>query len=223
MVPLTFMKLTTRNYSPSGFSLIELIAVLSLVSLLISIILPSLMTYRKSRDANALSDYIKNDVLKIYSMSRRFSAFCNVFFTLSNWSSLATSKLDLTTSVKSSSGRSTYSPLIARCAEDLNDVSAGLNLLYNENVINGLPDYLFLALNKSSFGFTPRGLSNGVMDTLIIVGHRIPSSSTFPPFCIKVSSITGKVTSGIYRASIPTNVRARPYSLYTSLRSEECY
>ena len=222
MVPLAFMKLTTRNYSPSGFSLIELIAVLSLVSLLISIFLPSLMTYRKSRDANALSDYIKNDVLKIYSMSRRFSAFCNVFFTLSNWSSLATSKLDLTSSVKSSSGRTTYSPLIARCAEDLNDVSAGLNLLYNENVINGLPDYLFLALNKSSFGFTPRGLSNGVMDTHYCWSS-YPFIFYFFPFCIKVSSITGKVTSGIYRASIPTNVRARPYSLYTSLRPNECY
>ena len=37
---------------------------------------------------------------------------------------------------KKSSGRSTSSPLIARCAEEVNDIVLGANLLHNHNIIN---------------------------------------------------------------------------------------
>ena len=156
-------------------------------------------------------------------MSRRFSAFCSVFYTPSSfWSRTPTKKLDLITSNKRSFRFTTYSPLIARCAEDSTDLLPGANLLYNENIVNRLPEYLFLSLNKRLFGFTPRGLSNGSLDTLLLVGQR-SSSTTTSVYCIKVSSMTGKVSSGIYHSSIPSGVRSSSYSLLSSLRPDECY
>ena len=214
-------KLYRRSVS-SGFTLVEVIAVMLLISLLVSLSVPSLINYRKTSDAKSLSDHIKTDILKVYSMSRRFSAFCSVFYTLHRWPHLSSKKLDLITSEKLSSRSTTYSPLIARCAEDSNDLLPGANLLYNENIVNRLPDYLFLSLNKRLFGFTPRGLSNGSLDTLLLVGLR-SSTSTSSVYCIKVSSITGKVSSGIYHSSIPSSVRASSYSLLSSLRPDECY
>ena len=163
-----------RRTMSSGFTLVEVIAVMLLVSLLVSLSVPSFINYRKSSEAKSLSDHIKTDLLKVYSMSRRFSAFCSVFYTPSSfWSRTPTKKLDLITSNKRSFRFTTYSPLIARCAEDSTDLLPGANLLYNENIVNRLPEYLFLSLNKRLFGFTPRGLSNGSLDTLLLVGQLI--------------------------------------------------
>ena len=137
-------------------------------------------------------------------------------------STLSSPTLDLISTEKKSLGRTTSSPLIARCAYDANDLHKGANLLYNHNIINSLPRHIFVSSNKPSFGFTPRGLSNGSQDSLFLIGQRA-SSTTLSAFCIKVSSLTGKVTSGIYHSSVPSSIRVLSHSLYPSLKPDECY
>ena len=211
-----------RTFS-HGFTMLELVIVLSLASVLLSLSVPSLVNYRRTNDAILLSDHIMTEFRNVYSISRRFSAFCTVFFTVSSrWSTLSSPTLDLVSTQKKSSGRSTSSPLIARCAEEVNDIVLGANLLHNHNIINTLPSHLFVSSNKSSFRFTPRGLSNGSQDSLFLIGQR-NSSTSHSATCIKVSSLTGKVTSGIYHSSIPSSIRALSHSLYPSLRPDECY
>ena len=212
-----------RRTVSHGFTMLELVIVLSLASVLLSLSVPSLVNYRRTNDAILLSDHIMTEFRNMYSISRRFSAFCTVFFTVSSrWSTLSSPTLDLVSTEKKSSGRSTSSPLIARCAEDPNDTVSGTNLVYNQNIINSLPRHIFVSSNKSSFGFTPRGLSNGSQDSLFLIGQRT-SSTSHSASCIKVSSLTGKVTSGTYHSSIPSSIRALSHSLYPSLRPDECY
>ena len=154
-----------HNSGSHGFTLLELVIVLSLASVLLSFTVPSLINYRRTNDATVLSNHIMTELQNVYSMSRRFSAFCTVFFTVSSrWANLSSPSLDLVSTVKRSSGRSTFSPLVARCAEEANDIVSGTNLLYNNNIINTLPRHIIFSSNKSSFGFTPRGLSNGSLD-----------------------------------------------------------
>ena len=224
MVSFSVMSTLRRDSTIQGFTLLELVVVIALVSLLISFSVPSLIKYSRSQDSKSLSSHITLELQKIYATSRRFSAFCNVYFTVPGfYNSLSATKLDLITSVKRSSGRVTYSPLIARCSENPQDIISGSNLLYNENIINSLPSYLFIALNKTSFGFTPRGLSNGSLDSLIVIGQRSSSPSLDTSFCIKVSAMTGKITSGIYHHNLPNSVRSRSHSFIANLRPDECY
>ena len=51
----------------------------------------------------------------------------------------------------------------------------------------------------------------------------ITDAATTSVYCIKVSSMTGKVSSGIYHSSIPSGVRSSSYSLLSSFRPDECY
>ena len=69
------MILSRKDFSIEGFTLLELVVAISLVSLLISFSVPSLLKYQRSQDSKSLTSHIKSDLHKIYAMSRRFSAF----------------------------------------------------------------------------------------------------------------------------------------------------
>ena len=70
-------------------------------SVLLSLSVPSLINYRRTNDAILLSDHIMTELRNVYSISRRFSAFCTVFFTISpRWSTLSTPTLDLVSTQK---------------------------------------------------------------------------------------------------------------------------
>ena len=52
-----------------GFTLLELLIVLSLASVLLSLSVPSLINYRRTNDAIVLSDHIMTELRNVFNIS----------------------------------------------------------------------------------------------------------------------------------------------------------
>ena len=166
-----------------GFTLLELLVVISIISLLASLSTPSILGYINFLRLRAMRASIISDIQYLVSASQKYGGNCNVNF------------LQLRTNTRP---QSRFAASL-KCFQDSAELQ--LNSSSSKNISLETNDIYFLT-NTPSLQVGNHGAIVGSKDYLFIVGYRATSGLENVPLCFTLARYNSSVKLGTYSRSI---------------------
>ena len=197
----------------SGFSLVELMATVSIIGIISAISVPSFIAWRRLEVVNGVRNELLVGLSGISDEAKRWGATCTLMMLIS-----------------SSNGK----PYRIDCradgslkAQEKCNRSTGCNISNSDSLIHSMPEgptgqnLVVVAANQASISFTPRGQLASGSDVVFVIRGTPALGGNPAARCIVMKAITGEVKNGEYLGAIPfygSGVGA----VSTSLNANQC-
>ena len=194
------------NSKEFGFTIVELIIVISIIGILASLSVPSLLRWIYNEKQNSYLRELTGFIELMRKEARRWNGSCSL------------------SPKRSSVNGSSIQPLFTVACK-------GMNNSQKINISRSIPlaDKLIFQQVSSSFNVTPKGhislsntASNNSSVVMVIGGRYAMQSSLIRPKCILIESPTGIIRSGIYYQYYSTSTVRLSSDYVPGLRESLC-
>ena len=186
-----------------GLTLLELLAVISIISVLVSISVPSLYNYVQSIRLRTLRNEIINDIKYVVSASQKYGGNCSIQFNQFQASSQARD----------------------RFAANLKCVQNSAQLALNNASTKYIPlpgNDIFFLTNLSSLQVGNHGAIVGHDDHIFVIGFRQSMGTDINPVCFTLERYNSSVKIGTYPKNIARSTRQFLSKIIPSLNPSQC-
>lgn len=166
-----------RNNYTYGFTIVELIIVIGIISTLSGLALPSFINWIRAEKVNSYTRQLREYIRVVRLEARRWGVTCQVNLSNIDYES------------KSSSNFNEYNGFQVSCLEDNSNINALVPKINNS---------IFQIMNKN-FLITPNGRISSDKPIIIVIGSKYYSSGTKLVNCLVIQSPTGHITKGKFQ------------------------
>lgn len=201
-----------RDYA-RGFTLVELMAVTSIIGAMASIAVPSFINWRRYEVIKQYKNEIAGVIVGIPDEAKRWGATCAISLGVYN------------VAIK---------PFSVQCRADGSQISrAKCNSVTGCNITNigkRVPSYpsssngeslVYLASNIKDVYFTPRGQLSGGVDAVFVVAGSQYLGGSHQPQCLVISRLTSEIREGVYSGVIQAP-RSGGTPVYANINASSC-
>tara|TARA_Y100001968_G_C19453624_1_gene770532 strand:- start:8998 stop:9642 length:645 start_codon:yes stop_codon:yes gene_type:complete len=165
----------------SGFSLVELVIIVGMISTLSGLILPSALNWVRVERVNSYTRELREYLRIVRLESRRWGSSCFINVNHIDYNSIPKGKDYYGYSVNCSESNS---------KENENDVPSNI-----DSLIPAINNSIFQVVNKN-FQVTPNGRISSEESIVIVIGSRFHSNGPKILNCLIVKSPTGQIVKG---------------------------
>lgn len=199
--------------SSHGFTLVEVMAVTSIIGVMASIAVPSFINWRRYEVIKQYKNEISGVIVAIPDEAKRWGATCNISLGMYN---VATK------------------PFSVQCRADGSQISrakcnstTGCNI---SDISKRVPSYpssssgeslVYLASNVKDIYFTPRGQLSGGVDVVFVVAGSQYLGGSLQPQCLVISRLTSEFREGVYSGFIQAP-RSGATPVYANIKESSC-
>ena len=166
-----------RNNYTYGFTIVELIIVIGIISTLSGLALPSFINWIRAEKVNSYTRQLREYIRVVRLEARRWGVTCQVNLDNIDYES------------KSSSNFNEYNGFQVSCLEDNSNINALAPKINNS---------IFQIMNKN-FLITPNGRISSDKPIIIVIGSKYYSSGTKLVNCLVIQSPTGHIIKGKFQ------------------------
>ena len=166
-----------RNNYTYGFTIVELIIVIGIISTLSGLALPSFINWIRAEKVNSYTRQLREYIRVVRLEARRWGVTCQVNLSNIDYES------------KSSSNFNEYNGFQVSCLEDNSNINALAPKINNS---------IFQIMNKN-FLITPNGRISSDKPIIIVIGSKYYSSGTKLVNCLVIQSPTGHIIKGKFQ------------------------
>ena len=197
-VPKNFPDLSNR-----GFTLVELMIVISIISILTSISVPSFRNYINYLRLRTFRNEVLADIKYLISLSQKYGGNCNVSFNQVHTSNQPNNRFAAT----------------LKCFRDSAQIQLNNS---SSNFIQLDTNDFYIYSNSSSLQIGNHGALVGPSDYLFVLGFHSSYIADSKPVCFTLGRYNSSITFGTYTQNLSGSTGSHLTKIVTSLNPSYC-